>query len=167
MSKLLNTKAAEAMADKGEYSSAAELLLKWAESDARLANELMEEGARHAVMRVASDDRRDGLHRPIVSKGDDTDGLRAVANRTLLDTYRLVGGQPLGDASKGDLIASAQRHESLAVGNIRAAKFERLVAKAMGRATKVREAVTDNKLRELQSLAEKQANPYGKVSDAA
>jgi hypothetical protein len=158
-------KATAALAEAGNFDDASALIVSWARSDNALTDDLIAIGARHIVQAVASTDRR---RVQVIARPDDTAGLRAAANRTFLDTYRIGGenGKPLGDGTREDLIRAANLHEAMAIGNKREATFLRLIAEAMGKAAKVRDALTEKKALELKAKAEKAANPYGESNAA-
>lgn len=151
---VLRARAESLLAEHSSIAEAAKLL------DPKTPDEgqaLIRLGARALLSSIASEDRRP-IPAVIVTaaprKGkDDTAGLRSVANRSLLDTYRLCGGKPIGDATREELVESATTHETLARGNMREASFQRAVAKMVPAGARVRDKVGEIDLRRMQAAA--------------
>lgn len=66
-----------------------------------------------------------------------------VAARSMMRTYALHGGKPLGAASRADLEASIATRAGMAFGNLRLARFEKLILSRMGNYATVAQAVDD------------------------
>lgn len=156
---IVRARAESLLAEHASIADAAKLLAQ-SELTPEQSAVLIALGARSLVAEIASQDRRPipALVIGAPRKGhDDTNGLRSVANRTLLDTYRLCGGKPIGDATRDELIESAAQHEKIAAGNVREARFQRAVAKLVEGGGRVRERVSEIELRKMQSAANEAA----------
>lgn len=78
-----------------------------------------------------------------VSAGSDSaDGLVICANE-FLDTYRMSNGVRLGDADADLIENDASWHERLAKANGNKAAFLRAIQKKLGKAARVRDAISD------------------------
>lgn len=153
---LLRSRAEALLAEHASIKEAATALTSTSLDEDQRAI-LLRMGARALMSEIASADRHP-IPAVVVTgaarKGkDDTAAFRSVANRSLLDTYRLCGGKPIGDATRADLIASAEEHEKLARGNEREARFQRAVAKSIRDGERVRDRVGEIDLRKMQAAA--------------
>lgn len=149
---------------EGDRDAAVDALLALAADDAELATAILRHGA---VELIASVDRdgRSARFSPAaivarsqgrVANADDTAGLRAVANWTIMESWSLWGGKRLGDATAPDLQVSIAKHEAQSAGHQRIARFERSVMLALTRMKKktVRDAFKPAQLESLLKQAE-------------
>lgn len=86
----------------------------------------------------------------------DADQQEAIVNacRGFLDRP-LMSGKRLGDATRADLLADAQRYEQYAEGNAREARFLFAVADKVKDGQSVRDVLDEDKLRKLHERAQK------------
>lgn len=156
---VLRSRAESLLAEHSSIAEAAKLLDPKTPEEGHI---LIRMGARAMIAEIASADRTP-IPAVVVTgaprKGkDDTAAFRSVANRSLLDTYRLCGGKPIGDATRAELVASAEQHETMARGNMREASFQRAVAKLVTGDARVRDKVGEIDLRKIQAAAHEAAS---------
>lgn len=85
------------------------------------------------------------------ANADNTDGVQHVAQEHARDwlSYPLSCGKVLGDANRDEVLAEQSMHDMHARQNAIRARFYGKIAEKMGKAKRVRDALTNDKLDEL------------------
>jgi hypothetical protein len=154
----LNRIAAECLRESdGDWEAAALAMRKQIDSKPRLRTELMKPliaGAIWDRIRFAAHEDRKKCLRPDAGE-DNTDGLEAMARRTLLD-FQLRGGTRLGDATRPEVTEAADWYGTLARTNGANAAWLKSVARALPDDEKlVSDVLTEDQARRLRTRAEK------------
>ena len=141
----------------GDWVNAAKAMRGEIDSDEVLRAELLSpliSGAIWDLIRHAAHRDRSKCLQPDAGE-DNTDGLRAMARRTLLD-FQLRNGKRLGDATRPDVLQAADWYGVLARTNGTNAKWLSAIAKALPDDDKtVSDVLTEEKARDLRTRAEK------------
>lgn len=168
-------KAVEA-ADKDSISGAAQRALKVARGDARRATELLMDEARRdvdlytaltepwlsqaayaAIRRLCQVERRSIWTAPGYNKGGSGDRVVELAKgnaESLLDFRLPLAGLPrLGDATRTEIGEAESYYRTRARDMGAKARWLQLIAQSLGPRQKVRNALNDTRLRELQDEA--------------
>jgi len=106
-------------------------------ADAPMTREIILLGAKQLVRSYFSKTRGKLRRRDGFSDEELADRIEAKdERRAFMERYSLYGRQLIEDATVEDLLESAKHRRIMAAGNLKRAKFEEAVAKAMGRTTK-------------------------------
>lgn len=119
------------------------------QSDKALINRLVILGAQQIVRTFYKNQRVSALTmatgriamNPNSAEGSERLAVR-LARVAFWDAYTLFGMTPIREATRDDLIASAEARESQARGEMRSARFERAVADKLGETGRVCETMT-------------------------
>lgn len=147
------------LAEHGHLATAADALAIRVRSDPRLLDQLLERYlgvlCRQILGRIANSDRA-------IALGAKVGAPRAVPLNTiaselalgLMDTFRLPGGQLIGDARRADLSKAAMSYQVIAEdANVKRSWFSLIAKQLPDEITKVREAMTDAQLEKFKKSA--------------
>ena len=142
---------------EGDWQAAATAMRAEIDSDEVLSAELLRpliSGAIWDLIRHAAHRDRKKCLQPDAGE-DNTDGLKAMARRTLLD-FQLRDGKRLGDATRPDVIQAADWYGVLARTNgINATWLSAIVKKLPDDEKLVSDVLTEEQARKLRTRAEK------------
>lgn len=106
-------------------------------ADAPMTRELILLGTKQLVRGYFSKTRGKMRSRDGFTDEELADRIEAKdERRAFMERYSLYGRQPIEDATVSDLLESAKHRKIMAAGNLRRAKFEEAVARAMGASAK-------------------------------
>lgn len=158
MSELITKAAAKAYQESGgDVSKATQALMVVAERHkglrAALLDPFLETACNQAVRRLQQDARAKLWgSRAIATATDDAEAMKRLAQRNLLD-FPLPNGMRLADASKDDVGNAIQFYRKQANDMAWKARWLQLVAQSVPGGKKVGDALTEERLRELQTEA--------------